>query len=79
MNTANQSNPLKPIKMRKLNKKELQWIENNKEEFVKEMVEMIQRIDSEIKSKESELLKLPTKEDRVKEVMKITQNVLKWV
>lgn len=65
--------------MRKLNKKELQWIENNKEEFVKEMVEMIQKIDSEIKSKESELLNLPTKEDRVKEVMKITQNVLKWV
>ena len=65
--------------MRKLNKKELQWIENNKEEFVKEMVEMIQKIDSEIKSKESELLKLPTKEDRVNEVMKITQNVLKWV
>lgn len=65
--------------MRKLNKKELQWIENNKEEFVKEMVEMIQKIDSEIKSNESELLKLPTKEDRVKEVMKITQNVLKWV
>lgn len=61
--------------MRKLNKKELQWIENNKEEFVKEMVEMIQKIDSEIKSKESELLKLPTKEDRVKEVMKITQKV----
>ena len=65
--------------MRKLNKKELQWIENNKEVFGKEMVEMIQKIDSEIKSKESELLKLPTKEDRVKEVMKITQNVLKWV
>ena len=65
--------------MRKLNKKELQWIENNKEVFAKEMVEMIQEIDTEIKSKESELLKLPTKEDRVKEVMKITQNVLKWV
>ena len=65
--------------MRKLNKKELQWIENNKEVFAKEMVEMIQKINSEIKSNESELLKLPTKEDRVKEVMKITQNVLKWV
>jgi hypothetical protein len=45
-------------------------------EYIKDFVTTLKKIDREIKLVEEELLSLPTKEDRIKRVKKITQSIL---
>jgi hypothetical protein len=50
--------------------------EENQREYIKDFVTTLKKIDKEIKLVEEELLSLPTKEERIKRVKKITQSIL---
>jgi hypothetical protein len=62
--------------MKKLKDEELQWIEENREEFIRTISDELLKIDKELKLREEELLSLPTKEDRIRKVKEITKTVL---
>jgi len=62
--------------MKKLKDEELQWIEENREEFIRTISDELLKIDKELKLREEELLSLPTKEDRIQKVKEITKTVL---
>ncbi len=62
--------------MKKLKDEEIQWIEENKEQFSKTLSDELLKIDKELKLREEELLSLPTKEDRIRKVKEIRKTVL---
>jgi len=62
--------------MKKLKDEELQWIEKNREEFIRTISDELLKIDKELKLREEELLSLPTKEDRIQKIKEITKMVL---
>ena len=62
--------------MKKLKDEELQWIEENRGEFIRTISDELLKIDKELKLREEELLSLPTKEDRIQKVKEITKTVL---
>ncbi|AMQ55543.1 hypothetical protein AO498_03950 [Algoriphagus sanaruensis] len=75
-NTKNQLNPLKPIKMRKLNKKELNWIKDNSDEFFKNLRKELLKVDTEIQLRKDELKSIATKKERIKRVSEIVKLVM---
>jgi len=62
--------------MKKLKDEELQWIEENREEFIRTISDKLFELDYQINVREEELLSLPTKEDRIQKVKEITKTVL---
>jgi len=62
--------------MKKLKDEELQWLEENKEEFIRTVSDELLELDYQINVREEELLSLPTKEERIQKVKEITKTVL---
>jgi len=62
--------------MKKLKDEEIQWIEENREEFIRTISDKLLELDYQINVREEELLSLPIKEDRIRKVKEITKTVL---
>lgn len=50
--------------MRKVSEEEIEWIRENKEEFIKSLSDTIWELDYQINSNREELDSLPTSDDR---------------
>lgn len=62
--------------MRKLNKKELNWIKDNTDEFYKNLRKELLKVDTEIQLRKDELESIATKRERIKRVSEIVKLVM---
>ncbi|WP_148660182.1 hypothetical protein [Algoriphagus sanaruensis] len=62
--------------MRKLNKKELNWIKDNSDEFFKNLRKELLKVDTEIQLRKDELKSIATKKERIKRVSEIVKLVM---
>lgn len=62
--------------MRKLNKKELNWIKDNSDEFFKNLRKELLKVDTEIQLRKDELESIATKKERIKRVSEIVKLVM---
>lgn len=61
--------------MRKVSKEEIEWIRDNKEEFIKSLSDSLIQLDYQINLNKDELDSLPTPKDRSKWVMDMLKKI----
>lgn len=62
--------------MRKVSEEEIEWIKDNKEEFIKSLSDTIWELDYQINSNREELDSLPTSDDRRKWVKNMLEKIV---
>jgi hypothetical protein len=62
--------------MRKVSEEEIEWIKENKEEFIKSLSDTIWELDYQINSNREELDSLPTSDDRRKWVKDMLEKIV---
>ena len=63
--------------MRKVSEEEIEWIRENKEEFIKSLSDTIWELDYQINSNREELDSLPTSDDRRKWVKDMLEKIVR--
>ena len=63
--------------MRKVSEEEIEWIKENKEEFIKSLSDTIRELDYQINSNREELDSLPTSDDRRKWVKDMLEKIVR--
>ena len=63
--------------MRKVSEEEIEWIKENKEEFIKSLSDTIRELDYQINSNREELDSLPTSDDRRKLVKDMLEKIVR--
>jgi hypothetical protein len=62
--------------MRKVSEEEIEWIRDNKEEFIKSLSDTVLELDYQINSNREELDSLPTPDDRRKWVKDMLEKIV---
>jgi hypothetical protein len=63
--------------MRKVSEEEIEWIRDNKEEFIKSLSDTVLELDYQINSNREELDSLPTPDDRRKWVKDMLEKIVR--
>jgi hypothetical protein len=63
--------------MRKVSEEEIEWIRDNKEEFIKSLSDTVLELDYQINSNREELDSLPTPDDRRKWVKDMLEKIIR--